>query len=50
MITTQDWAPNSALVEQLTPLVGEVHVTGSCRDPGLMAEAVREGAHAGYAI
>jgi 2,4-dienoyl-CoA reductase-like NADH-dependent reductase (Old Yellow Enzyme family) len=50
VITTQDWSPNTALVEQLTPLAAEVHVTGSCREPGLMADAVREGAHAGYAV
>ncbi len=50
VITTQDWSANSALIEQLTPLVGEVHVTGSCREPGLMADAVREGAHAGCAV
>jgi pyruvate/2-oxoglutarate dehydrogenase complex dihydrolipoamide dehydrogenase (E3) component len=50
VITTQDWAPNDALVEQLRPLAGETYVTGSCRDPGLIADAVREGAHAGYAI
>jgi 2,4-dienoyl-CoA reductase (NADPH2) len=50
IINTQDWAPNTALVEQLSPLAGEVHVAGSCREPGLMTEAIREGVLAGCAI
>ncbi|MFH0917275.1 MAG: FAD-dependent oxidoreductase [bacterium] len=50
VINTQDWAPNTALVEQLSPLVAETHVAGSCREPGLMAEAVREGVLAGCAV
>jgi hypothetical protein len=50
VINTQDWAPNTALIEQLSPLVAETHVAGSCREPGLMAEAVREGVQVGCAI
>ncbi len=50
IVNTQDWGPNAALVEQLSPLVAEIHVAGSCREPGLMAEAVREGVLAGCAV
>ncbi len=50
IINTQDWAPNTALLEELTPLVAEIHVAGSAREPGLMAEAVREGVLAGCSV
>jgi 2,4-dienoyl-CoA reductase (NADPH2) len=50
IINTQDWAPNTVLIDQLSPLVSETHVAGSCREPGLMAEAVREGVQVGCAI
>ena len=50
VINTQDWAPNTALLEELKPLVAEIHVVGSAREPGLMAEAVREGVLAGCAV
>jgi 2,4-dienoyl-CoA reductase (NADPH2) len=50
VINTQDWAPNTALIEELTPLVPEIHVAGSAREPGLMADAVREGVLAGCAV
>ena len=50
IINTQDWAANTALVEQLSPLVAEIQVAGSAREPGLMADAVREGILAGCAV
>ena len=50
VINTQDWGPNTTIVEQLAPLASEVHAAGSCREPGLMAEAVREGVVTGCAI
>jgi|WetSurMetagenome_2_1015567.scaffolds.fasta_scaffold14788_3 2,4-dienoyl-CoA reductase (NADPH2) len=50
VINTQDWGPNTALAERLGPLVGEVLVAGSAREPGLMADAVREGVAAGCAV
>ena len=50
IINTQDWAANVALAEQLTPLVAEIHVAGSAREPGFMADAVREGVAAGCAV
>jgi 2,4-dienoyl-CoA reductase (NADPH2) len=50
VINTQDWGPNTSVIERLASLVYETHVAGSCREPGLIADAVREGALAGYAI
>ena len=50
IINTQDWAANEALVEQLKPLVAEIQVAGSAREPSLMADAVREGIVAGCAV
>ena len=50
VINTQDWAANTALVDELTPLVAEIKVAGSAREPGLMADAVREGIVAGCAV
>jgi 2,4-dienoyl-CoA reductase (NADPH2) len=50
IITTQDWKPNSDLVDQLGGLVPEVHVIGSCKSPGLIVEAIREGAVAGRKV
>ena len=50
VINTQDWAANTAVVEELSPLVGEIQVAGSAREPSLMADAVREGIAAGCAI
>ena len=50
VINTQDWAANVAIVEELSKVVAEVHVAGSAREPGLMAEAVREGIEAGCAV
>jgi len=50
VVNTQDWAADTALIELLSPLVAETHIAGSCREPGLMADAVREGVLAGCAV
>jgi 2,4-dienoyl-CoA reductase-like NADH-dependent reductase (Old Yellow Enzyme family) len=50
ILPTQDWAPDDASADALSPLVAETHVVGSARDPGLIVDAVREGARAGYAV
>jgi hypothetical protein len=50
VMATQDWGPNTATIEELGQLVAETHVIGSCREPGWIVDAVREGALAGYAI
>ncbi len=50
IITTQDWGPNTELIEELSRLVDETHVIGSCREPGWIVDAIREGALLGYAI
>ncbi|MBN1320295.1 MAG: FAD-dependent oxidoreductase [Thermoleophilia bacterium] len=50
IIITQDWGPNVAVIEELRHLVEDTRVIGSCREPGWIVDAVREGALAGYAI
>jgi 2,4-dienoyl-CoA reductase (NADPH2) len=50
IMTTQDWGPSQKLIEELSGLVSETHVIGSCREPGWIVDAIREGALAGYAI
>ena len=50
LITTQDWQANSAQVEQLKGLVSEIHVIGSCKSPGLIVDAIREGAVIGRKV
>jgi 2,4-dienoyl-CoA reductase (NADPH2) len=50
IITTQDWGPNQKIVDQFKGLVGETHVIGSCKEPGLIVDAMKEGAQIGYAI
>jgi 2,4-dienoyl-CoA reductase (NADPH2) len=50
ILTTQDWGPNTRVIEELSALVKETHVIGSCKEPGLIVDAVREGALAGCAI
>jgi 2,4-dienoyl-CoA reductase (NADPH2) len=50
IVPTQDLLPNTDLVNKLKGLVPEVHNVGSSRDPGLIVDAVREGAKIGYAI
>jgi hypothetical protein len=50
ILITQDWGPNKAAIEALARLVDETHVIGSCKEPGLIVDAVREGALTGYAI
>jgi 2,4-dienoyl-CoA reductase (NADPH2) len=50
VVNTQDWAGNMALVDELRPLVDEVLLAGSAREPGLMADAVREGILAGCVV
>ena len=50
IITTQDWQANQELVDELKSLVSEVYVIGSCQSPGLIVDAIRDGAKAGRAI
>lgn len=50
VIPTQEWAPNSAFVDQFKGLVDEIQVIGSCREPGLIVDAMKEGAKVGYAV
>jgi thioredoxin reductase len=48
--TTQDFVPNTDLVSKLKGLVPEVYNIGSSNEPGLIVDAMREGAKIGYAI
>jgi len=50
ILTTQNWSPNTEIIAELAKLVSETHVIGSCKEPGLIADAVREGTLIGYAI
>ena len=50
IIDTQDLIPNSAMFDALKDIVPEVYNIGSSREPGLIVDAIREGARIGYAI
>jgi 2,4-dienoyl-CoA reductase (NADPH2) len=50
IITTQDWGPNTSVAEQFKGLVAETHIIGSCKEPGLIVDAMRDGAKVGYAV
>jgi hypothetical protein len=50
IITTQGWELNTSAAEQFKGLVAETHVIGSCKEPGLIVDAMREGAKVGLAI
>lgn len=50
IISTQEWEPNNDLADQFKDLVTEIHVIGSCREPGLIVDAMREGAETGCAL
>lgn len=50
IITTQDWGANASIVEQLKGLVAETHLIGSCKEPGLIVDAMKDGAKIGLAI
>jgi 2,4-dienoyl-CoA reductase (NADPH2) len=50
VVDTQDRRANDELVRALGGLVAETYVVGSCREPGFIVDAVREGARAGHAV
>jgi thioredoxin reductase len=50
ILPTQDLVPNTDLVNRLKGFVPEIHNIGSSNDPGLIVDAVRDGAKIGYAI
>ena len=50
IISTQDWEPNSSIIEQFKDLVPETYVIGSCKEPGLIVDAMRDGAKTGCEI
>ena len=48
--TTQDFVPNIELADRLKGLVAEVYNIGSSSEPGLIVDAMRDGARIGLAI
>lgn len=50
IITTQDLIPNTKLAEALKDIVTEVYNIGSSNEPGLIVDAMREGAKIGYSV
>jgi 2,4-dienoyl-CoA reductase (NADPH2) len=50
VIDTQDLVPNDKVVNQLSNIVAETHVIGSCRKPGLIVDAMFDGAICGHAL
>jgi 2,4-dienoyl-CoA reductase (NADPH2) len=50
IITTQDFVPNRKIEESLKGLVPETYNIGSSQEPGLIVDAIREGAKIGLAI
>lgn len=50
IVTTQDWSPNQDLAAQFEGMVDETHVIGSCKDPGLIVDAMKDGALVGLCI
>lgn len=50
IISTQDWEPNNSIIEQFKGLVAETYVIGSCKEPGLIVDAMRDGAKVGCEI
>ena len=50
IITTQDWQANKSISDQLKGLVPDMHVIGSCREPGFIVDAIQEGHKIGLAV
>ncbi|MGD9211180.1 MAG: FAD-dependent oxidoreductase [Desulfobacteraceae bacterium] len=50
IITTQDWGPNTTMADQYKGLVDETYIIGSCKEPGLIVDAIRDGALIGNKI
>lgn len=50
IITTQDWEVNNPMIDRLKDMVTETHIIGSCKEPGLIVNAVYDGAKVGYLI
>jgi len=50
VITTQDWSPAQDIINTFSGLAKETHVIGSSREPGLIVDAIREGAKIGLSI
>ncbi len=49
-ITTEDYVPNTQLLDELKGLVPEIYNIGSSSEPGLIVDAIRDGTRIGCAI
>jgi 2,4-dienoyl-CoA reductase (NADPH2) len=50
IINTQDLAPNQNVIDELSGLVEETYIIGSCREPGLIVDAIQEGHKTGLKL
>jgi 2,4-dienoyl-CoA reductase (NADPH2) len=50
IISTQDWEPNNNIAERFKELAPEIYLIGSCREPGLIVDAMKDGAKVGCEI
>jgi 2,4-dienoyl-CoA reductase (NADPH2) len=50
VIDTQDLIPNKKVIDQLSGLVAETHVIGSCKKPGLIVDAMQDGHKIGLVL
>ncbi|NLA74049.1 MAG: NAD-binding protein, partial [Deltaproteobacteria bacterium] len=50
IISTQDWEPDNSIAERFKGLAPELHIIGSCREPGLIVDAIKDGAKIGCEI
>jgi NADPH-dependent 2,4-dienoyl-CoA reductase/sulfur reductase-like enzyme len=50
VIDTLDLVPDQKSIDQLSEIIDETHVIGSCKEPGLMVDAVRDGVEVGLAL
>jgi len=50
VIDTQDLIPNRKMIDRLSGLVAETHVIGSCKEPGMIVDAIQDGHKIGLAL
>jgi 2,4-dienoyl-CoA reductase (NADPH2) len=50
VIDSQDLVPNKKAIDELSGLVAETHVIGSCKEPGMIVDAMQDGHKIGLAL
>jgi 2,4-dienoyl-CoA reductase (NADPH2) len=50
ILPAENLSPNKQLIEELAGLANSVYLVDSCKEPGLLVDAVRDGALVGYSI